>query len=80
VQQIKSLQAPLTEASIEHLKEAYISIGVPTDQLSSSPKALQKLTERVNRRSDGTHSGETLLRELLRLRKRGKLPRLGKAK
>lgn len=80
VQQIKSLQAPLTDATIEHLKAAYVSVGMPTDQLSSSPNALQKLTKLVNQHSEGVQSSETLLRELFRLRKRGQLPRLRKAK
>jgi hypothetical protein len=80
VQQIKSLQSPLTDATIKHLIAAYISVGVPTDQLSSSPNALQKLTKLVNQHSEGAQSSETLLRELLRLRKRGQLPRLRKAK
>lgn len=80
VEHVLALQAPLGDEAVDALKDAYVHIGIPTDKLNTSPNSLQDLTKRVNERTASTHSGEVLLRELLRLRKRGELPRLRKAK
>jgi hypothetical protein len=51
-------------------------VGTPADQLSQTPQALRELTNRFNRRAGKQLSGERLLSELLRMRKKGQLPRM----
>jgi hypothetical protein len=57
------------------LLDVYRSVRVPTDQLLRQPSAVERLTREFNRRSSKRLSGERLLQELIRLRKRGELPR-----
>jgi hypothetical protein len=59
------------------LGKAYVSVGVPTDQLLLQPAKIQELARAFNRATKANISGERLLREILRLRKQGKFPRLG---
>lgn len=67
---------PLTDREREVLTENYRVLGTPADQLSQSPQALRKLTTQFNRQTDRQYSGERLLSELLRMRKKRELPRL----
>ena len=48
------------------------------DTLATSPAALEKLTREFNKKRGTRLSGESILRELIRLRKLGKLPRMQK--
>ena len=67
---------PLTPEQAEALAEAYNAIGVPTDQLSNRLGSLDELTDRFNRKTMSSYPQERVLQELIRLRKRGRLPRL----
>ncbi len=66
---------PFTDDQRAALAEIYRELGSSADELSQSPKALRHLTSRFNQRAGTKYSGERLLRELLRLRKTGRLPR-----
>ena len=67
---------PLTDNERGVLADIYRDLSTPADQLSQSPKALRELITHFNRRTDKQYSGERLLSELLRMRKKGQLPRL----
>ncbi len=67
---------PLSEDEREMLAEVYKELGVPADYLSQSTKKLRDLTVKFNRRARKQLSGERLMSEILRLRKKGQLPRL----
>lgn len=76
IRAIRSAFEPLTERDRTVLAGIYHDLRTPADQLSQSPKALRDLTTRFNRMARKQLSGERLLSEILRLRKRGQLPRL----
>jgi hypothetical protein len=76
VHAIKSGFEPLSQSERDSLADIYSQLNLPTDQLSQSPSALRDLTVEFNARSGKQFSGERILSELLRLRKKGKLPRL----
>lgn len=71
---------PLSELERQVLSEIYVSLGVPTDQVFLDPDAAAELTEEFNRRTRARASPDRLLRELMRLRKMGRLPKLRKAR
>jgi hypothetical protein len=66
----------LTEEDRTALAEVYEHHSVPVDQLSQSPSALRDVAMGFNHRAKKQLSGERVLSELLRLRKKGQLPRL----
>jgi len=68
----------MSDDEIEGLRDVYAQVGVPVDGLATAPRALDRLTNVFNRKNRSSRLSEDLLRELLRLRKRGKLPRLGR--
>lgn len=76
VREIRTGFQPLTDNERGILADIYRDLRTPADQLSQSPKALRELTTKFNRCSDKHFSGERLLSELLRMRKKGQLPRL----
>jgi hypothetical protein len=76
VRAIQSGFEPLTEDERVLLANIYRHLSVPADQLSQSPKALRDLTTQFNKTTHKQYSGERLLSEILRMRKRGQLPRL----
>lgn len=78
IQRIRTEFEPLTKDDREVLKTAYKDLNVPADQLSQSAKSLRDLTTRFNRKTNKQLSGERILSELLRLRKRGELPRVSR--
>jgi len=78
VQEIRSGFEPLSNEDRNILADVYRSLNTPADQLSQSPAALRDLTTTFNRRAQKQFSGEQLLSELIRMRKRGELPRLRK--
>jgi hypothetical protein len=76
VRLIKTGFEPLSSDERETLAQRYGEVGMSVDQLSQSPSALRELTASFNARSKKHFSGEQVLSELLRLRKRGQLPRI----
>ena len=76
IQQICVGFEPLTDDDRAVLAETYRDVKTAVDQLSQSPKELRDLTTRFNRNAGKQFSGERLLSELFRLRKRGQLPRV----
>ncbi|QDV38104.1 toll/interleukin-1 receptor domain-containing protein [Tautonia plasticadhaerens] len=69
---------PLSEEQAVVLGEAYGAVGVASEQLSSRPSSLDQLTQRFNRRAGTSFSPERILQEVIRLRKRGDLPKLSR--
>ena len=67
---------PLSDAQRTRLGEVYATIGVPTDQLMLQPAKIERLAKAFNRTAKTKLSSEQLLREILRLRKQGRLPTL----
>ena len=76
IQAIRTGFDPLTDNERGVLADVYRDLETPAGQLSQSPKALRELTRNFNRRTDKQYSGERLLSELLRMRKKGQLPSL----
>lgn len=76
IQRIRTEFEPLTDDDRQVLADAYLDLNVSADQLSQSAKLLRELTTRFNRKTKKQLSGERLLSELLRLRKKGTLPRI----
>ena len=76
IQQICAGFEPLTDHDRRILADTYRDARTAVDQLSQSPKALRELTAQFNRNAGKQFSGERLLSELFRLRKRGQLPRV----
>jgi hypothetical protein len=73
---IKAGMEPLTEEERGVLTDIYAKIAVPADLLSQSSKSLGEISQEFRQRTKKAYPGERLLYELLRLRKRGGLPRL----
>lgn len=67
---------PLTNDESELLIRLYKHLGIPSDQLSQTPHALRELAKEFNEQIGRQYSGERLLSELIRMRKRGELPRM----
>ncbi len=76
VRAIRTGFEPLTDNERDILADIYLHLNTPTDQLSQSPKALRELTRNFSKHADKQYSGERLLTELIRMRKKGQLPRL----
>ncbi len=69
---------PLTDLERKILSDVYVDVGVPTDRLVMDPDAGARLVRDYNRQSRNAATLSQLGRELLRLRKLGQLPRLGR--
>jgi len=78
IRSIRDGLAPLTLDELNILVALYHEIDMPTDQMSREPAALGKLTRLFNKKAGKNYPGERLLREMIRLRKSGKWPRLQK--
>jgi hypothetical protein len=76
---ISNARLPLSSEDLDSLIELYAHNSYSVDKLATSPRALDKLTREFNKRRRSHLSGESLLRELIRLRKLGKLPRTQRA-
>lgn len=76
IQVIRTGFEPLTDHERDVLAQTYLDMSTPADKLSQSPKALRTLTMKFNELTKRQFSGERLLSELLRMRKKGQLPRL----
>ncbi|MFW5692578.1 MAG: toll/interleukin-1 receptor domain-containing protein [Thermoguttaceae bacterium] len=75
IQKIRTDFEPLSDHDREVLTDLYHETDLSADQISQSTKSLRDLTTRFNRKTQKQLSGERLLSELLRLRKKGALPR-----
>jgi len=76
VQMVSKDLNPLNEQEKQALVKAYRSLGIPTDKLLMQPAHIDRLNKMLWRNSRLRLSGERIMQELLRLRKRGKLPKL----
>jgi hypothetical protein len=59
------------------LVQAYLAVGAPVDGLLEDSGKVEQLERNFRSTMKSAASGERLLREILRLRKQGKLPSLG---
>src|SRR5207248_2434858 len=80
IRAIRSSFEPLTEQERAVLADIYQELGVPADQLSHASTALRALASQFNKTVRKQFSGERLLSEILRMRKKGQLPRLARNK
>ncbi|MHC4396668.1 MAG: hypothetical protein ACYS1A_13535 [Planctomycetota bacterium] len=71
---------PLSDEEKEVLAKAYAKLGVPTDRLLREPASVERLRNVLWKESSLKISGERIMQELLRLRKRARLPKLGRRK
>ena len=78
VQAIARGSKPLSEEELSVLLSVYAEMGMPTDKLLWKPAAVDDLARSFKQQCGTDISGERLVQELLRLRKRGLLPRLGR--
>ena len=78
LQKIRTEFQPLSDDDRQVLADTFKALSIPADKLGQSPKSLRDLTTRFNRKTKKQLSGERLLSELLRLRKKGSLPRIGR--
>lgn len=76
VHAIKAGFEPLSTEERDSLARLYLQFDLPADRLSQTPSALRELTQEFNAQTKKQFSGERILSELLRMRKRGQLPRL----
>jgi hypothetical protein len=67
---------PLSDDDRAALLAAYKDLNIPTDQLVQQPAALENLAARFGRGRRRRIAGERLVQELIRLRKKGRLPRI----
>jgi hypothetical protein len=77
VSRIQKSAASFSDEERAALVELYQSMGIATDELLLTPLKLDELAARFHERCGQQRSAERLLRELLALRKRGRLPNLG---
>jgi nucleoside 2-deoxyribosyltransferase len=80
VESIRDALRPMSEDQREILKQAYHTLGVPTDRLLQDPNSIDKLRRVLSKDAHTVVSGERIMQELLRLRKAGKLPKLAPGK
>jgi hypothetical protein len=57
------------------LVETYQELGTPLDRLLADPALIERVARAFHKRCGTHYSGERLVQELLRVRKRGDLPR-----
>ncbi len=77
VHSIKRGLKSLSDEERTILASVYSDLKVPSDQLLQEPAAIDELALEFKKRSNRVIPGERLVQELIRLRKSGKLPRLG---
>jgi hypothetical protein len=76
VELVAAARKPLSDDVRHVLVDAYSKLAVPTDVLLRDPALIEQLRRSVKTNSGVDLSGERIMQELLRLRKRGRLPRL----
>ena len=67
---------PLSDEDREALAKAYVDMRIPTDRLLMEPGSIERLQNVLWKESGLRISGERMMQELIRLRKRGRLPRI----
>jgi hypothetical protein len=76
VELVAGARNPLSDDVRSVLVRDYSKLGVPTDVLLRDPALIEQLRNSIKAQVGVNLSGERIMQELLRLRKRGKLPRL----
>ncbi len=71
---------PLSDEDRQALAEAYTGLRIPTERLFREPTSIERLKNVLWRESGIRISGERIMQELIRMRKRGKLPRIVRRK
>lgn len=80
VEELRKLMRPLSHEDQDALREVYARMQIATDALLTNPEALDRFTREFNRQRNTSYPGEKLTQELLRLRKRGDLPKIGRGR
>lgn len=75
VSEISKSRQPLSEKDRASLVRAYQETGLSADQILLQPRAVSDLSSRYRKLSRTAIPGERLVKELLRMRKQGELPR-----
>ena len=75
VQRLRDDAAPLTPAERDALAEVYGRFGVPVDQLMFDTPALKRIADAFSRTRQPRVQPDRLLRELMTMRKQGRLPK-----
>lgn len=78
VKQIQSLRKPLSDSQREFLIDAYRQVAVPVDQLLRDSKQRARLSNLFAEQAPEPIASNRLLQELIRLRKKGQLPKTRK--
>lgn len=71
---------PLSDEDRQALTKAYVDLRIPTDRLLMEPGSIEQLRNILRKESGLRISGERMMQELIRLRKRGRLPRIARKK
>ncbi|MBL7184887.1 MAG: toll/interleukin-1 receptor domain-containing protein [Phycisphaerae bacterium] len=71
---------PLNDKDRQALAKAYVELRIPTDRLLREPTSIERLKNTLWKESGLMISGERMMQELIRLRKRGRLPTIGNRK
>lgn len=74
VNAIRTGKNPLSRRERDILGDLYVEMRTPTDQLLRKPALLEELALKYSVRAKSPMSGERLLNEMMRLRKRGGWP------
>lgn len=77
VDAIRQSKAELNEPELNWLRDWYARTSVPLDQVLRDPSRLDRLATEFERQWHRSIAAQRLLQALLRLRKRGELPRVG---
>lgn len=80
IRAIKHSSAELSEDDRASLIGLYGDLGIPVDQLTLDPRDLEALVSRFREATGKSLSGERILTELLRMRKRGQLKTMAKSR
>jgi len=73
---LKNAAEPLSDLEKSALADVYERVGVSVDQLISDPTSLHAFSKEFNDRVERPLSDARLMQQLLRLRKRGELPKM----
>ena len=75
VHKISESRQPLSDQDRASLLQAYQETGLSADQILLQPRAVSDLSSRYRKLARTAIPGERLVKELLRMRKQGELPR-----
>jgi hypothetical protein len=78
VNRVQKASRPLNENEQNVLVKVYLKLGIPADTLLMQPASIDRLNDMLQQESGLRLSGERIMQALLRLRKRGNLPRVSK--